>query len=236
MTSSEVSTWINQLASVLPLRGRAGLRTVLDLGSGTGRFSPALAEECSASVIGVEPSADMRAVAIAKNPHPRVEYRAGRAEELPIEERTCDAAFLFLSLHHFDDLDAAFSELARVCKPASPIVIRTEFRDRPHLVYWHGLLPDAAVIDRDLYPPMSVLRRAAAAAGIDVSVIRLVPYLAAVSLGDYIRRLRLLSISALRLYGEDATNEALSRVVLAGPELDQPVWEVGHLVVCRTGH
>lgn len=44
--------------------------TVLDLGSGTGRFSVALPEEFGGPVHVVEPSAKMRAVATARHAHP----------------------------------------------------------------------------------------------------------------------------------------------------------------------
>jgi SAM-dependent methyltransferase len=47
-------------------------QTVLDLGSGTGMFTPALADAFGGTVFGVEPSDPMRAIAERVRPHPRV--------------------------------------------------------------------------------------------------------------------------------------------------------------------
>ena len=45
---------------------------VLDLGSGTGRFTPALADTFGGPVNGVEPSAGMRAAELQISGHPAV--------------------------------------------------------------------------------------------------------------------------------------------------------------------
>jgi ubiquinone/menaquinone biosynthesis C-methylase UbiE len=57
---------------------------IVDLGSGTGRFTTALSEAFAAQVLGVEPAANMRATAEAK-PHPaRVRFVQGQAESIPL--------------------------------------------------------------------------------------------------------------------------------------------------------
>jgi ubiquinone/menaquinone biosynthesis C-methylase UbiE len=232
MTRAELKTWTGALAA--RMGGTAGSpRTVLDLGSGTGRFSPALAEECDADVIGVEPSTDMRGVAQQVNRHPRVRYVGGRAEGLPLRSRSCDAAFLFLCLHHFTDLGAAAREIGRVVRRGGTVLIRTEFSDRPHLTLWHGFLPRGGEIDRGLYPRVRDVADALNDAAISVEALQMVPYLAAPSLSAYIGRLHLLSLSALRLLGREETEAELSRLSLQEAELSQPVSEVGHLMICR---
>ena len=55
---------------------------VVDLGSGTGRFTSALAQTFSAQVLGVEPAPNMRVTANAK-PHPAsVRFVQGQAESM----------------------------------------------------------------------------------------------------------------------------------------------------------
>jgi ubiquinone/menaquinone biosynthesis C-methylase UbiE len=235
MTSAEIDVWTDQVASRVSVsNSKSGyLPRVLDLGAGTGRFSSALAERCHALVVGVEPSASMRAIAVARNAHPRVAYVGGRAESIPLRDDSCDAAFVFLSLHHFTDRRLAATEIRRVCKPGSPVTIRTEFADRPHLVYWHGLLEKAASIDRSLYPSFGELCADLAAGGLRVSAVERVPYKAAQTLSDYIDRLRMITISALRIHGEEATEDDLSRFSFSDAELNRPIYEVGHLVICE---
>jgi ubiquinone/menaquinone biosynthesis C-methylase UbiE len=232
MTGAEVSTWTGALAQRLSVpAGRES--TILDLGAGIGRFSPALADHCDAQVIGVEPSDAMRHIAQQINAHPRVSYIAGCAEEIPLASQSCDAAFLFLCLHHFTELGTAAREMARVVRHCGPILIRTEFSDRPHLTLWHGLLPEGGEIDRALYPRMADVAEALEDAAITVEELQLVPYLAADSLCAYVERLRFLSLTALRLLGREKVETGLSRLSLHAAELSQPVSEIGHLMLCR---
>src|SRR6266508_3310077 len=57
--------------------------SVLDLGSGTGRFTPALAETFGGPVYGVEPADRMRTIAERSARHSQVRYLAGSAERIP---------------------------------------------------------------------------------------------------------------------------------------------------------
>ncbi len=79
---AEIDTW---------LRGTLGLsagRTVLDLGAGTGRFTRRLVET-GATVIAVEPVAQMRAqLAVAL---PSVQALEGSAEAIPLPDASVDA-------------------------------------------------------------------------------------------------------------------------------------------------
>lgn len=96
---------------------------VLDLGSGTGRFSPLLAEWLSCRVLGVEPSPGMRASALVENPHPAVDYVGGTSTAIPLAGGTCDAAWLAFMVHHVPDRPAAARELARVLRPGGIVLV-----------------------------------------------------------------------------------------------------------------
>jgi len=117
LTREQLGAWIGAFAALLPEhRPLAGL----DVGSGTGRFTPALAEAFG-PVTGVEPSVRMREVAEAQPRHPGVRYLAGSAEDLPVPSASADYALMFLSWHHVQDKPRAVRELARVLM-ASPAV------------------------------------------------------------------------------------------------------------------
>jgi ubiquinone/menaquinone biosynthesis C-methylase UbiE len=117
--------------------------TIVDLGSGTGRFTPSLASEFGGPVYGVEPSRRMREVAVKSSHHPAVTYLAGSAENIPLPDSSCDAVLIFLSFHHVQDGDAAASEIARVLRPEGRILIRSAFSDRMPKVHWHRFFPRA---------------------------------------------------------------------------------------------
>src|SRR6476469_9632049 len=80
LTAQQQHTWISAFSGVLPeQRPLSGL----DVGSGTGRFTPALARAFG-PVTGVEPSVRMREIAQAQSQDPGVRYMAGSAEEMPV--------------------------------------------------------------------------------------------------------------------------------------------------------
>jgi SAM-dependent methyltransferase len=122
-----------------------GPRRVLDLGSGTGIWSAAIAERFDVAVVGVEPAPGMREVARSRPPHPLVAQVAGAAGALPLRGGSVTAAWLSTVVHQFPDLPASVAELRRVLVPRAPVVIRTFFPER-HL-------------DTDLYTAFPGARR-----------------------------------------------------------------------------
>jgi SAM-dependent methyltransferase len=137
---SAVRSWVAAFADYLPPRRPL---TVLDVGSGAGRFTPALAEEFGGPVYGLEPSARRRAIAERDAAHPGVRYLDGWAERIPLPAACCDAALLFMSLHHVSGRRAAFAELARVSKPAASVLVRCEFADRLPDMFLYRYFPAA---------------------------------------------------------------------------------------------
>jgi ubiquinone/menaquinone biosynthesis C-methylase UbiE len=98
------------------LRGLSG--TVLELGAGHGLNFPHYPTEVT-EVIAVEPEPTLRAKATeaaATAPVP-VRVLAGRADQLPVEDETVDAAIASLVLCSVPDQDRALAELHRVVRP-----------------------------------------------------------------------------------------------------------------------
>jgi ubiquinone/menaquinone biosynthesis C-methylase UbiE len=102
------------------LSGLAG--TVVELGAGHGanfRHYPASVTE----VIAIEPEPTLRAAAEAAAPRAPVPVRvlAGVADDLPLEDRSVDAAVASLVLCSVPDVDRALSELRRVLRPGGEL-------------------------------------------------------------------------------------------------------------------
>jgi len=101
--------------------------TLVDIGAGTGAFAAAFGDWFDIAVMAVEPSAAMRE-RIA--PAPAIEVLEGDAMHLPLPDRSADAAWLSLVIHHIPDLGAAAREIHRVLRPGSPVLIRQGYPDR----------------------------------------------------------------------------------------------------------
>lgn len=110
--------------------------TVGDLGCGTGEMSEALAPFV-AKVVAVDAEQEMLDAAAARLADaPRVEFRRGELEALPIEDASLDAAMIALVLHHVADPARVLREARRVLRAGAPLVVvdmiphdREEYRD-----------------------------------------------------------------------------------------------------------
>lgn len=132
--------WCKQIADHLP---DGSGRTIVDVGSGTGIWSQALAQWFDAIVYAVEPADGMRAHAAATRPHPDVRYLAGNASSLPLADDTAEAAWLSTVIHQFPDLGQAARELRRVLRADAPVLIRSSFPGRHDEIELFHRFPEA---------------------------------------------------------------------------------------------
>src|SRR5262245_24948324 len=148
LTEEQMRAWIGAFGALLPeQRPLVGL----DVGSGTGRFTPALAQAFG-PVTGVEPSVHMREMAQAQPPPPDVRYVAGSAEDMPVPSASADYALMFLSWHHVQDKPRAVRELARVLKPGARLLMRANFSDHiPPSGWWLEYFPRGYEVDASMF-------------------------------------------------------------------------------------
>ena len=121
MTAGLHRIWNNKAVEATGLRkgGRA-----LDLACGTGSLTRDLAKKTGLTgyVLGVDFSREMLRAAQAR-PAPNVEYRLGDATNLTdVADSLFDAATIAYGARNIPDLDALFSEMARVVRPGGRVV------------------------------------------------------------------------------------------------------------------
>ena len=109
----------------------AHVRTVVDLGAGTGALSRLLVERAE-EVVAVEPDDRMRAVLTESQPGVRAV--AGRGEAIPLPDATVDAVVASSSWHWMDPLPTLL-EAGRVLVPGGTLA-----------AVWSGPDPDAGLI------------------------------------------------------------------------------------------
>lgn len=95
-----------------------GYRSILDIGSGTGRALVGLRERFpGVRIVGIEPSPDLRAVGHAKGIAPD-ELIDGDARALPFSDGEFDLVCEFGALHHIPRPELAVGEMLRVARRA----------------------------------------------------------------------------------------------------------------------
>jgi demethylmenaquinone methyltransferase/2-methoxy-6-polyprenyl-1,4-benzoquinol methylase len=111
--------WRRFLVSRLPV-GPGDV--VLDVATGTGAVACELVRQKGCGVVGLDQSPEMLAEARRRVP-PSVELLAGRAEELPLEDRSFDGLTFTYLLRYVDDPAATLRELARVVRPGATVAM-----------------------------------------------------------------------------------------------------------------
>lgn len=123
-------------------------RTVLNVGAGSGSYEPADRE-----VLAVEPSATMRAQRAA-GAEPAID---ARAEALPFDDDSFDAAMACVTIHHWEPPQAGLAEMRRVAR--GPVVVFTF--DLDHLPAWQlEFLAEGIELERPRFPAIAEVERA----------------------------------------------------------------------------
>lgn len=140
-----------------------GSGRLLDLGCGGGSHAVAFAE-LGWSVTGVDVSEEQLRLARGRG----VDAVLGRAEELPFEDATFDAAVSMWTHTDVDDVPAALRELVRVLRPGAPFVY---LGVHPCFVGPHSLFVAAEGVPM-LHPGYRVTGRYSEAPGISPAGLR----------------------------------------------------------------
>jgi SAM-dependent methyltransferase len=119
-------------------------RTVLNVGAGTGSYEPD-----DRYVVAVEPSAAMR----AQRPRWRVPAIDARAEHLPFDDASFEAAMAMVTVHQWPDPERGLAELRRVS--AGPVVVLTFDGDALDRFWLNEYAPELIAAERTRYPSIA---------------------------------------------------------------------------------
>jgi ubiquinone/menaquinone biosynthesis C-methylase UbiE len=223
LTEPQLRTWIGAFEAVLPERRPL---TGLDVGSGTGRFTPALARAFG-PVTGVEPAARMRETAEAQARYPGVRYLAGSAEDMPVPSGSADYVLMFLSWHHVQDKPRAVQELTRVLRPAGRLLLRANFSDHHPRPWWLEHFPRGFAADASLFQPLHEVIATFTTAGWRIAGFGTVTEPSPATCADMLERLRLRTLSFFAQLSPEELETGfrhLEQAVAADPGAPAPVF------------
>lgn len=146
------SQWRRQLTQEL-----AGSKSVLDIATGTGEVAIQAVKNLSGSrIIGMDPSAEMLALAQKKIQAPgvaeKVSLAQGSAEDLPFKDNTFDGVSIAFGIRNTRDHIKSLGEMRRVLKPGGRLAIlefaipRQRLFAPVYLFYFKNIMPLVASI------------------------------------------------------------------------------------------
>jgi ubiquinone/menaquinone biosynthesis C-methylase UbiE len=143
-----VAMWLNAIERHVP---REEVKTVIDLGCGTGRFSAALGGHFSARVIAIDPSRNMLSVAAAAA-NERLAFVRARADHLPLRASCADLFFASMVWHHIPEKHEAGREICRVLRPGRYLCVRTPTLEALDSELYLRFFPSAKRLNEQILP------------------------------------------------------------------------------------
>lgn len=135
----------------------------LDIGCGTGNYT-ILLQQKEFHFTGIEPSEEMLSEAWNKNG--RVVWKTGTAESTGMSEGSVNGIMAILTIHHWTDLTAGFSEMYRILKPDGRMVIFTATPEQMKGFWLNHYFPEMMQQSIEKMPTYQKLTEAISAAGL----------------------------------------------------------------------
>ena len=215
--------WMSFLSRAVPPQG---VRRILDLGGGTGRFAIPIRNTYACQVTVVDPSASMLRSGAALGERD-VFMVLGTAEHIPMTGNSIDLVWASQAYHHFEDKPKACREIARVLAPGGRLVIRNGTQESDAELEWTHCFPEAEKLGKAKIPRQQDILNLVCANGFETLEITRVYQKFAKSWQEHYEKVSRRGLSGLIEISDDAFEAGLRRFqewVSTKPK-DQPVFE-----------
>lgn len=197
--------WLDEIRTFAAVPG-----TFLDLGCGTGHFTPIAAREFG-EAIGIDRSVNMLSQAVALHSAKGTRFLLGEATRLPIREKSVDAVLLAHMLHHVGDLESCGLELERVTRPGAYVFVLAGFQQTQGGALFLEFFPEAQEVI-DSFATVDEVQSAFGMAGLRLDALVARDQPAAASYNDFYKRVALRSHSTLEKISGDAFDRGLEKL------------------------
>jgi ubiquinone/menaquinone biosynthesis C-methylase UbiE len=211
LPSQTKSVWLEALVSSIPVHK---ITQVLDLGCGTGRFTVGLRDTFGCDVVGVDPSAAMLDVAKSRSGssvQPRIDWRQGAAENIPLENEAVDLVFMSQVFHHLSQPQQALREIHRVLSTTGYLAIRNGVREENGELAWLRFFPAARDIEDKRTPSRRELKESVSSQFFVPVSERIIHQLFASSYDEYFDKISQRGLSALLAISDESFQSGLER-------------------------
>jgi ubiquinone/menaquinone biosynthesis C-methylase UbiE len=206
LSAAARSTWQTAVGPFLPAVG-----TVVDVGSGTGRFARLIAQSPRLSVIAIEPSAEMRRIGREAMGDQPLAWLAGTAEHLPLASASADVVWTAFTAHYLD-LGSTGREFRRVLRGDGCVLVWHAFPEVFDELEWYRWFPSARTIDEGRIPTLEQVIASFDAAGLELVDRSTHRMRIAEDLHELADRLAHRAISTLRLISDNEFEQGLAEL------------------------
>ena len=219
-----MTLWLDTIAKYV---NQEEIKTIIDMGCGTGRFTKALADHFSAKVYGIDPSSKMLMIAKQNIISPMLEFIKGSAENIPLGDNVSDMLFLSQVYHHIQDKIKAACEFNRVLKKGGFLCIRTSTTDILDCYLYLQFFPEARKIDLANLPSRKEIQEFFRNKGFELRCHTIVNQIFAENLNKYFDKISLRGLSDLETITDNEFQEGLTRLKKYCQEqkTEEPIFE-----------
>jgi ubiquinone/menaquinone biosynthesis C-methylase UbiE len=203
-----MTLWLETLSSYVP---QDSVKTIVDLGCGTGRFTKELSDHFSAKVYGIDLSWKMLTTAKQSVISPLIKYIQGSAENIPLADGVADLVFISMVYHHIKDKSKAMQEIARVSKSNGFLSIRTSTIDSLDSYLYLHFFPEARQTNVEKLPSRQGMIDFLKSNGFELKGHTIIHQITADSLQEYFKKVSLKGLSDLMAISDDKFQEGLAR-------------------------
>ena len=223
------------MEALVPVIAPDRVRTVVDLGCGTGRFCRTLAATFHATVIGVEPSEKMQATALENlDGEEGITILPGSAEEIPVGDGGAELVFMSMIYHYLPDIPAAMREIARVLAPGGYLAIRNAVRENLDAIPFFRFFPEALELEKQRMPTRDSIMQQMEAGGFTLISCRTITQRFAESHIEYLQKIEQRGLSVLNLISDEQFHAGVASLrEYALLHADEPVYEEVELLIGR---
>ncbi|UCG92002.1 MAG: class I SAM-dependent methyltransferase [candidate division WOR-3 bacterium] len=201
--------WLESISQHIP---KDEVKTIIDVGCGTGRFSKALADHFSAKVYGIDPSYKMLKKAKSSILSPLVDFIQCQAANIPLCDKRTDMLFLSQVFHHIHNKDNAALEFKRVLKRDGFLCIRNSTTDSLDCYIYLRFFPSARKIDLAKLPSRRELKNFLHGHGFKLCTHTIVHQVFADNFDEYLRKISMRALSDLDAITDEEFQEGLTRL------------------------